>query len=161
MLRSKRARSSRSLVAAGIVEPVEAVEAPVDAVVEAAGEPEPEAFVTETMAELYLQQGHLEAALDIYQKLAEQRPGDDYLRERMLAVADAIHEASCRGRAGRGATRRMTPRRMTSIDDGSDEGAVLAGPTIREFLQGSSSRGSSSGPRRPSNARRRRCLPRR
>jgi hypothetical protein len=51
---------------------------------------EPEAFVTETMAELYLQQGHLEAALDIYQRLAEQRPGDEYLADRVRAVADSI-----------------------------------------------------------------------
>ena len=33
---------------------------------------EPQAFVTETMAELYLQQGHLEPALEIYQRLVEQ-----------------------------------------------------------------------------------------
>lgn len=33
-------------------------------------------FVTETMAELYLQQGHIEEALRVYRALLEQRPGD-------------------------------------------------------------------------------------
>jgi tetratricopeptide (TPR) repeat protein len=45
--------------------------------------PSPGAFVTETMAELYLQQGYVQEALDIYRQLASQNPADDTLRERV------------------------------------------------------------------------------
>lgn len=45
--------------------------------------PSPAAFVTETMAELYLQQGYVQEALDIYRQLAAQNPADDTLRERV------------------------------------------------------------------------------
>ena len=48
--------------------------------------PEPDAFVTETMAELYLQQGYRDRALDVYRQLIEQSPGDMGLRERMARV---------------------------------------------------------------------------
>ncbi len=38
--------------------------------------PEPEPFVTETMADLYAQQGHTAEALDMYRQLLQSRPGD-------------------------------------------------------------------------------------
>ena len=41
------------------------------------------AFVTETMAELYLQQGFTAEALDIYRQLLEQNPEDTSLRDRV------------------------------------------------------------------------------
>ena len=41
------------------------------------------AFVTETMAELYLQQGFTAEALDIYRQLLEQNPSDANLRDRV------------------------------------------------------------------------------
>jgi tetratricopeptide (TPR) repeat protein len=41
------------------------------------------AFVTETMAELYLQQGFTEEALDIYRQLLAQNPEDANLRDRI------------------------------------------------------------------------------
>jgi hypothetical protein len=41
------------------------------------------AFVTETMAELYLQQGFTTEALDIYRQLVAQNPGDASLRDRV------------------------------------------------------------------------------
>ena len=41
------------------------------------------AFVTETMAELYLQQGFTAEALDIYRQLLEQNPADTNLRDRI------------------------------------------------------------------------------
>ncbi len=50
------------------------------------GEPAPEVFVTETMAELYLQQGFREEALDVYRKLAAQNPGDKNLQERVRSL---------------------------------------------------------------------------
>lgn len=48
-----------------------------------AAAPAPAAFVTETMAELYLQQGYTQEALDIYRQLATQNPADETLRERV------------------------------------------------------------------------------
>ena len=41
------------------------------------------AFVTETMAELYLQQGFTDEALEIYRQLLAQNPADDNLRDRI------------------------------------------------------------------------------
>lgn len=46
----------------------------------------PAAFVTETMAELYLQQGFHDEALDIYRQLLAQRPDDAGLRERVARL---------------------------------------------------------------------------
>jgi tetratricopeptide (TPR) repeat protein len=49
-------------------------------------EPRPQVFVTETMAELYLQQGFRDEALKVYRQLAEQNPDDASLRERIAAL---------------------------------------------------------------------------
>lgn len=76
-----------------------------------------EIFVTETMADLYLSQGHTASALDIYRKLLEQRPGDPRLTERVRDV-----ESRVSGRASR-----ATP-------EVSVERVAPRGPTIREFL---------------------------
>ncbi len=46
-------------------------------------DPTPAAFVTETMAELYLQQGFHDEALNVYRQLAAQHPADTMLRERI------------------------------------------------------------------------------
>jgi tetratricopeptide (TPR) repeat protein len=43
--------------------------------------------VTETMAELYLRQGHKEDALRVYRALAAQRPGDERLQSRIDSLA--------------------------------------------------------------------------
>jgi hypothetical protein len=43
-------------------------------------------FVTETMAQLYLSQGHREEAMDIYRKLIDARPDDAQLRARLAAI---------------------------------------------------------------------------
>ena len=80
---------------------------------------EPEAFLTETMAELYLQQGHLEAALDIYRALHDQRPDDAQLAERLRAIEAALRSESARA---------------SHPAASSAESAAPAGPTIREFL---------------------------
>jgi tetratricopeptide (TPR) repeat protein len=45
--------------------------------------PTPAAFVTETMAELYLQQGFDAEALEIYRRLLSQNPNDSGLRDRV------------------------------------------------------------------------------
>jgi tetratricopeptide (TPR) repeat protein len=46
------------------------------------------AFTTETMAELYLQQGLPDRALAIYRELAERNPADDSLRERIAELTE-------------------------------------------------------------------------
>lgn len=84
-----------------------------------------EAFVTETMATLYLQQGHLELALDTYRRLVDQRPDDAGLRERMAAVeaqASAMSQTTA----------------PADVERASAEPTAhsYAGPTIREFLSG-------------------------
>jgi len=43
-------------------------------------------FVTETMAELYLQQGHKDEALRVYTALLEQRPGDPALQAKIAGL---------------------------------------------------------------------------
>lgn len=43
-------------------------------------------FATETMAELYLQQGFTDRALDIYRRLANERPNDVELRDRIARL---------------------------------------------------------------------------
>jgi tetratricopeptide (TPR) repeat protein len=77
-----------------------------------------EIFVTETMADLYLSQGHLDSALDIYRRLQEHRPDDARLAERIREV-----ESRASGRASRVATPEV-PAAPTAP----------RGPTIREFL---------------------------
>jgi len=73
------------------------------------------AFVTETMADLYLQQGHPESALEIYHKLVSQRPEDARLRQRMRVIEE----------------------RMRRRDAAPVVGAAVAeGLSIREFLAG-------------------------
>lgn len=87
-------------------------------------EPQPaapsEEFVTETMAELYLEQGHPEAAVDIYRRLIAQRPDDEQLSARLRAV-----EANLNGE---------------SASPTDDEPAIGVASsirlTIREFLAG-------------------------
>ena len=67
----------------------------------------PPGFVTETMAELYLQQGFMQEALNVYRQLLQQNPEDAALRERieqlehgarssvsMAAVSDEVVEAA-------------------------------------------------------------------
>ena len=49
-------------------------------------EPTPSVFVTETMAELYLQQGFQDEALSIYQQLLAQHPNDETLRGRVAEL---------------------------------------------------------------------------
>lgn len=50
-------------------------------------------FVTETMAELYLQQGHREEALRVYRALADQRPEDTHLAAKVARLAASLSRA--------------------------------------------------------------------
>lgn len=82
-------------------------------------EPLPAAFITETMAELYLQQGHREQALDIYRLLLAQRPTDVSLLNRIARLEQAAPaaplERTVRAFFGRFANRRP-PGARTQTD---------------------------------------------
>ena len=67
-----------------IATPVElAIEPPAPA-------PESGPFVTETMAELYLQQGHREEALHVYRALLEQRPADAAIQTKIAELTGVV-----------------------------------------------------------------------
>ncbi len=79
-----------------IYPPSESRAAEVDEIV-SGGEPEP--ILTETMAELYLRQGHRHEALRVYRQLAERTPGDVHLRERVAELTASVAEGSAARRA--------------------------------------------------------------
>src|SRR4029077_5652440 len=60
-----------------------------------------EPVLTETMAELYLKQGHKEEALRVYQALQGQRPNDGRLRAKIEALSGAGPEDWGRGTGAR------------------------------------------------------------
>ncbi len=74
----------------------------------------PAPFVTETMAELYLQQGFNEEALAIYKQLLVQNPGDPSLQQRVAALEDG------------GSSAVVTPLAPPAI--------VSRGPSVRHFF---------------------------
>jgi tetratricopeptide (TPR) repeat protein len=53
----------------------------------------PDAFVTETMAELYLQQGFEQEALNVYKELLARNPNDAGLRERVEQLASGARSS--------------------------------------------------------------------
>jgi hypothetical protein len=57
-----------------------------EAAAPAEGVEPPAVFLTETMAELYLQQGFRDEALEVYRKLAAQNPDDKNLQERVRSL---------------------------------------------------------------------------
>ncbi|HEV2750241.1 MAG TPA: tetratricopeptide repeat protein [Gemmatimonadales bacterium] len=61
-----------------------------------------EPVLTETMAELYLRQGHQEDALRVYQALLAQRPGDGRLRARVESLTPGGRREGGRGPRGGG-----------------------------------------------------------
>lgn len=76
------------------------------------------AFVTETMAELYVKQGHLDQARDVYRHLVQLHPND-------RAIASRLRELETQGNA---------PARKEAPSPVAPEPIADAGPTIREFL---------------------------
>jgi cytochrome c-type biogenesis protein CcmH/NrfG len=56
---------------------------------EAVSAPTPAPFLTETLAELYLQQGFRDEALAIYQQLLDRNPTNEALKARMVALQQA------------------------------------------------------------------------
>ena len=100
----------------------------------------PAAFVTETMAELYLQQGFTQEALAVYRQLLAKSPSDHGLRERIAsleggsrssvaaaAVSDEVFEQAHRRQAREPETIRsffagLMRRRVLQRYEDSDEG---------------------------------------
>ncbi|HYL55740.1 MAG TPA: tetratricopeptide repeat protein [Gemmatimonadales bacterium] len=72
-----------------------------DGAADAAALSRAEPVLTETMAELYLRQGHQEDALRVYQALLAQRPGDARLRSRIESLSPGGRKQA-RADAGRG-----------------------------------------------------------
>ncbi|HKV50535.1 MAG TPA: tetratricopeptide repeat protein [Gemmatimonadaceae bacterium] len=99
--------------------------APIEHRESASDEPLPAAFITETMAELYLQQGHREQALDIYRLLLAQRPTDVSLLDRIARLQQAAPaapvERTVRAFFGRFANRRPPGAHAESAPAGQAE----------------------------------------
>jgi tetratricopeptide (TPR) repeat protein len=106
---------------------------------------ESDAFATETMAKLYLSQGHLESALGIYRTLSAKQPEDESLRHQIEEIED---RAQRRRREPTPPTPiEASPMDAPPMDDAEDfaEPAPRAGvPTIRDFLLGIIRRGAPS-----------------
>jgi hypothetical protein len=111
--------------------------------ISAVGDGEGDAFATETMARLYMSQGHLESALGIYRTLAARRPDDESLRRQIEDIEDRVQ------RRRREPTPPMpidatpsAPRMpidavsMPSTPASVPEVTRSVGPTIRDFLLG-------------------------
>jgi tetratricopeptide (TPR) repeat protein len=102
----------------------------------------PEPFVNETMAQLYLQQGYKQLALRVYRQLAEMRPTEQALRDR-IAEIEASQAAETEAPATR--ARRDQP---PSIESPIGEPAGPRAPSIESPLpHGPASQpGSIEGP---------------
>lgn len=112
-------------------EPVAPAAAPPPAPAPAASAPEPAraaapdastAFVTETMAELYVKQGHRERALEVYRQLVQRNPED-------AALAGRLRELEAAGTPPARVEPAPAPAKA------APEVVADAGPTIREFLE--------------------------
>jgi len=95
-----------------------------------------EPFVNETMAQLYLQQGYKQLALQVYRQLAVSRPQDEGLRSR-IAEIEAADAAEHPGEA-------PTPRTEPSIERPTER-PVPRSPSIESPTPGTSP-GSEEGP---------------
>jgi len=84
-------------------EPAEASTAPgMEDEIQDTGAAEPDFMVTETMAELYVRQGHSEAALRVYRQLLERSPADPRLQEKVSSLEDARPAAAREGTGAHG-----------------------------------------------------------
>jgi len=100
------------------------LDAPVETTAETSDEPvvadAPDTFATETMAELYAQQGHIESAMDIYGQLLERSPNDEELRRRASEVERQARDAG---------------DEVAPPAEAVEEAPLIAGPTIRDFFR--------------------------
>ncbi len=99
---------------------------PAEEPAEQVAEETPGAFVTETMAELYVRQGLIEHAVGVYQQLIEQSPGDTRLQARLdqlegRPAADVAPED-------------LSLTRETQIPHAAPPESNTAGPSMRDLL---------------------------
>jgi tetratricopeptide (TPR) repeat protein len=87
------------------------------------------AFVTETMAELYLQQGFRDEALGVYKQLLAQNPHDDSLRERVEQLE-----------SGSRSSMSMASVSETVIDAAQERRTAPAVRSVRSFFGGLAAR---------------------
>lgn len=100
-----------------------------------------EPFVNETMAQLYLQQGYKQLALQVYRQLAVARPQDEGLRNRIAEIeaADAAEhpdEVAAAPRKETPAARKETPAPREETVERPTASEEVAGrqSSIREFF---------------------------
>ncbi|MDQ6718177.1 MAG: tetratricopeptide repeat protein, partial [Gemmatimonadota bacterium] len=96
--------------------------------------PPPQAFVTETMAELYLAQGFRDRAVNVFRQLVALRPEDERLRNRLAELA--------------GLTPPVEPATAAPAETPEPEPIVEAPPLIEARRDESASEESSSSPPR-------------
>ncbi len=116
--------------------------------------PPPQAFVTETMAELYLAQGFRDRAVNVLQQLVALRPDDERLRSRLAELdASAAPEAEVeeppliearRDESISEATPESPPPEVPPLEVEPPAEFVAAPMSVREFF-------ASIGRRRPSS----------
>src|SRR5438876_445486 len=114
--------------------------------------PAPEPFVNETMAQLYLQQGYRQLALRVYYQLAEARPNDQGLKDRIAQIEDedrAAHpEIAAEPQRQRPAAERISPearRESPPIERPSPEPSAPRSPSIESPTPGAAP-GSEEAP---------------
>ena len=104
---------------------------------EASAADAPDTFVTETMADLYTQQGHFESAMEIYAQLLERSPDDEELRRRASEVERQLLGAT-EPVAGELVDLSVAPSLADTIEfhAGIETPSPIAtGPTIRDFFR--------------------------
>ena len=115
-----------------------AVEAPSTSADEVEVPPAPDTFATETMAELYAQQGHLESALEIYGQLIERSPDDAELRRRAAEVERQLRGAPAAD-VVEPAEETITAAEVVEASVVADAAEIASpeytGPTIRDFFR--------------------------
>jgi hypothetical protein len=89
--------------------------------------PGPEPFVNETMAQLYLQQGYRQLALRVYYQLAESRPNDQALKDRIAEIEAADQAAHPEMQEAQAADRSTADRSAADRSTG-DRSAAEAPP---------------------------------
>jgi tetratricopeptide (TPR) repeat protein len=105
------------------------------------------AFVTETLAELYLRQGHLTEAMAIYHQVAARRPDDAALQERIARLEATQASRVSMPRAGR-TVRELFASVMTRrapVPDAPDARAIGTAEHTTEATAASAPSGSPVG----------------
>ena len=108
-----------------------------------------EPFVNETMAQLYLQQGYKQLALQVYRQLVVSRPQDEGLRQRIAEIetADAAeHPGEVPTPRQPSAEREPVEAAARSVPRAEPEATSGGQPSIKEFF-------ATLGRRRPARSR--------